>query len=543
MASPYDYLAISKDVCREVTMDPAAPPNIVVFGETGTGKSSVINLIAGRQIAETSSEAKGPIFQSQKYSIYLNSLPVNLWETSGLIGGEEGELAARQALTNVFELIRHWTGGVSMLVYCVRGPRIKETTIYNYKMFYQGLFQGEIPIVLVVTGLEQEDPMDAWWRRNGDVFQRQGMTFSGQACVTATRGKWKAGAHMFEHEYEESKEKTQRLVSANCRGVPWTMPVDHWMHVVRNGLVFFARAFEVPTTTLSHLFDEVLTEHLQFSEWEAQMFVVSEASDTMDQKHSKPEVQGDEHEHIVSKGNEYIGVNNDESEGAETGEIDEVSGLGVDERDGYECHGGHEADEVKDDDRGSKVKENKEQECAENGGEFRKSVGEVEQNNDQTAVVLGELKHHNGNMTMSEGGSVFESLDEAKFGDSWSMVHSGSDIHKDNEVFEGSSDIRDAKVDYVDYNDVIGGYGTPEYDIGLNEEYGPGQLLGKLYQVRHFGIFGENNPAETSYHQSLCGILPKNEALLLKSMPGDFSQEYSHDMSSTKQTNIGEQIK
>jgi len=57
------------------------------------------------------------------------------------------------------------------LFYCVRGPRIKETTVYNYKMFYQGLFQGEIPIVLVVTGLEQEDPMDAWWRRNGDVFR------------------------------------------------------------------------------------------------------------------------------------------------------------------------------------------------------------------------------------------------------------------------------------------------------------------------------------------------------------------------------------
>jgi len=51
-------------------MDPAAPPNIVVFGETGTGKSSVINLIAGRQIAETSSEAKGPVF-SEPEVFYL----------------------------------------------------------------------------------------------------------------------------------------------------------------------------------------------------------------------------------------------------------------------------------------------------------------------------------------------------------------------------------------------------------------------------------------------------------------------------------------
>jgi len=38
--SPYDYLAISKDVCREVTMDPGSPPYMWVFGEQVLGKLS-----------------------------------------------------------------------------------------------------------------------------------------------------------------------------------------------------------------------------------------------------------------------------------------------------------------------------------------------------------------------------------------------------------------------------------------------------------------------------------------------------------------------
>src|ERR1700691_3918235 len=128
--------------------------DVVVFGEAGVGKSSVINMLARRLVAQPSSGAKGCTFQCQKHPVDIDKIPksVNLWETSGL-NGEEGESAAKQAIINLLELIRSWENGISLLVYCVRGPRVKESTVHNYQIFYQALCQEKVPIVLVVTGL------------------------------------------------------------------------------------------------------------------------------------------------------------------------------------------------------------------------------------------------------------------------------------------------------------------------------------------------------------------------------------------------------
>ncbi|KAJ3891404.1 hypothetical protein GG344DRAFT_76933 [Lentinula edodes] len=51
--------------------------------------------------------------------------------------------------------------------------------------FYENLSQQKIPIVLVVTALEDEDPdMETWWLGNEAVFAKYGMFFHGHVCVT-----------------------------------------------------------------------------------------------------------------------------------------------------------------------------------------------------------------------------------------------------------------------------------------------------------------------------------------------------------------------
>lgn len=249
--------------------------NIVVFGEIGVGKSSIVNMIRGCDLAETSSGAAARSFRGKHPPMTIDGKSFQLWETWALNGGEEGEAAAKQTLLKLFELIRYWKSGVSLLIYCVRGPRIKESTIYNYQLFYEGLFQKEVPIVLVVTGLEQEDSMDGWWITNEDVFRRQQMVFNGQAGITATKGKLgRSRVYTFEQEYQQSRVKVRKLISEFCRDEPWIMTTHSWVELAaKHTFGFCINAFKILPSVYSSLLCDVLKETGEFMDKDAQELV------------------------------------------------------------------------------------------------------------------------------------------------------------------------------------------------------------------------------------------------------------------------------
>jgi small GTP-binding protein len=266
-------------------------PNVVVFGEAGVGKSSLINMIAGRQLSPISSDASGCTFKSTSFLVELNGKPVRFWDTAGLNEGDAGTVVAKDAIINLYKLLKSLENGISLLVYCIRGPRIRDSTVTNYKMFYHGLCQEQVPVVLVVTGLEAEEPMDEWWTRNKGSFKKQRMTFNGQACVTATKGKVRKGTHMFEQEYEESTRKVRKLVDENCHHEPWqlkTSSLAGLMIFIKIAINIGIGVFNIPPFVLCQMLYEVLKEHGGISDIEARK-IANEAETMMPATHELQE--------------------------------------------------------------------------------------------------------------------------------------------------------------------------------------------------------------------------------------------------------------
>ena len=188
-------------------------------------------MIAATASASVSSAAVGCTFESVSYDAELNDRKYRLWDTAGLNEGEHGNVSADRAIESLQELVQSLKdGGVSLLVYCIRGSRLRDIVKINYDLFHKIICDGKVPIVVVITGLENEDTMEDWWVDNVADFDRRGMQFPGHACITTTKGKvMKSGEHMFQEEYDQSVELVRELIVANCAESAWKPDGSKWL--------------------------------------------------------------------------------------------------------------------------------------------------------------------------------------------------------------------------------------------------------------------------------------------------------------------------
>ncbi|KAF8444879.1 P-loop containing nucleoside triphosphate hydrolase protein [Boletus edulis BED1] len=205
--------------------------NIVVFGESGVGKSSLINLIAGRSIAATSSGAKGCTFRHKKYELQVDDTPYAIWDTAGLDEGAFGTVPAEIAEVHLKQLLHDLTraNGIHLLVYCVRASRLRKTLLSNYNLFYSAICRKKVPIVAVVTGLENyEEEMQDWWAANETEFAMLKMHFDGHACVT-TLDADKVNSPILKQRCHASRRAVLPLIASTCARDRWGTEQDGWV--------------------------------------------------------------------------------------------------------------------------------------------------------------------------------------------------------------------------------------------------------------------------------------------------------------------------
>ncbi|KAJ3566734.1 hypothetical protein NP233_g6813 [Leucocoprinus birnbaumii] len=110
--------------------------NIILFGESGGGKSSVVNTLSNdANAASTLGGARGFTSESRGYDADILGEPVTLWDTAGLDGGDAGRLPRADAICQLYRLLQSLSDGVNLLVFVMRGPRIKGSVSVNWKVF------------------------------------------------------------------------------------------------------------------------------------------------------------------------------------------------------------------------------------------------------------------------------------------------------------------------------------------------------------------------------------------------------------------------
>jgi hypothetical protein len=208
---------------------------VVIFGESGVGKSSLVNLVAGREVSATSSGAAGCTLEYKHHVLDLGdpSQRFAIWDTAGLDEGTHGSVPAEKAEMYLKQLLRDLgrTGGIDLLVYCVRGTRVRSALLWNYDLFYSAICRKKVPIAIVVTGLEnQEGSMESWWEQNQHEFSALKMHFDNHACVTTvTPLEPLTQSTTLGGRLGESKVAVMNLITTTCRTKKWKPAERSWI--------------------------------------------------------------------------------------------------------------------------------------------------------------------------------------------------------------------------------------------------------------------------------------------------------------------------
>lgn len=179
---------------------------ILIFGSTGTGKTSLCNALTGQEM-QANSSGRGNTFETHTYSpISHEGRSVFVTDTVGLDESDSGTVPAKDAALQLVELIKASEAGYSLLVHVFRAPRRTKNHDENYQFFVDQLTQNQIPVILVATGCENEEPMSAWAEANFEVFSSKGCSY--KALIAACF----ASGGRFEAEYAPLREESKAAV-------------------------------------------------------------------------------------------------------------------------------------------------------------------------------------------------------------------------------------------------------------------------------------------------------------------------------------------
>lgn len=132
---------------------------ILIFGSSGVGKSSIINLLARKNLLMTGNGGtKGCTTDvSIVTDIIDREIIYNIVDTVGLNESNNGTVNSALALENLLGITETLISGVSLAIMVRQKGSLKQHEASNVGIFYKSLINGCVPLVIVETGFDLED--------------------------------------------------------------------------------------------------------------------------------------------------------------------------------------------------------------------------------------------------------------------------------------------------------------------------------------------------------------------------------------------------
>ncbi|CAF1411207.1 unnamed protein product [Adineta ricciae] len=202
---------------------------VLVIGQTGAGKSSLINLLAGKKVANVSDSAKGCTFDFNTYQVEHQGEIYELIDTVGLNEGANGTVTAKQAMKMLIKFIKGNKRGFSCVLFVMPKGRLTDSFEKNHMLFSKTLLNNQTPSILFVGHCEADEPMNSWILNNENKDALQSYHFSDIVCGTAQDGG--RFGQLLQPLREETKENLWESICQHMLDTPRSLEPN--MHLFK----------------------------------------------------------------------------------------------------------------------------------------------------------------------------------------------------------------------------------------------------------------------------------------------------------------------
>ena len=141
----------------------------MLFGAVGCGKSSVINLLANKPIAQVFTNIEACTKEPRRYLVPIGKRQFTLWDTTGFGLPRRGAINPLLPYEQACDLLRNRLNGVHLILLCASKDDIRSNNHRLRSLYWlikDFFFGGYAPVALVVTHFDTPDDSKKWWEDN-----------------------------------------------------------------------------------------------------------------------------------------------------------------------------------------------------------------------------------------------------------------------------------------------------------------------------------------------------------------------------------------
>jgi len=247
---------------RIETSRPSNPANILskkilIIGEAGVGKSSMINVLVDKDVATVSDGAKGCTFQFKTHSYNEAAVAQESWnfiDTVGLNEAPGGTIDNKTAAKLLIDFMKRNRQGFHGIIMVMKKGRISENFERNHNLFVRTMLNRQVPCILMISHCEEDEPMDNWKYEQSNLDAIHDYCFAHVVCGTLKKGG------RFESELIALRRQTRNEIfnalQENMRPIPFRLEAK--LPVLKKMMNIVFEGLGIPKRFLSETYDTML---------------------------------------------------------------------------------------------------------------------------------------------------------------------------------------------------------------------------------------------------------------------------------------------